>query len=256
MAEYGVADVEEVPFFMWDMEYKTRGEYVSALEKALTDKDVSDADKMIQDIKNYFFKRNRQSIGDTEIIESLPDPETLAAQYDGKCYTDKRALKKSGGAGVFKRFGIALLTLFMVILGLVMSVVFYALLIAGVIAIALAVIFRMGWMGALPGQVVGVIEMLPYELFAESPVGVIFLVAAGIFLILLAGTAIKALRRLRRKYHTWTLKKISGCFRLPVNLDDVYSKAWRVLVYIFLPLSMIVALVTLGMLILGVDFTF
>ena len=50
MAEYGVADVEEVPFFMWDMEYKTRGEYVSALEKALTDKDVSDADKMIQDI--------------------------------------------------------------------------------------------------------------------------------------------------------------------------------------------------------------
>ena len=66
----------------------------------------------------------------------------------------------------------------------------------------------------------------------------------------------KALRRLRKKYHTWTLKKISGCYRLPVTLDDVYSRAWRLCVYIFLPLSMIVALVSMMMLIMGVDFIF
>ena len=39
-------------------------------------------------------------------------------------------------------------------------------------------------------------------------------------------------------------------------LDDVYSRAWRLCVYIFLPLSMIVALVSMMMLIMGVDFIF
>ena len=37
------------------MEYKTRGEYISALEQALAGKDIPDADKMVTDIKNYFF---------------------------------------------------------------------------------------------------------------------------------------------------------------------------------------------------------
>ena len=83
----------------WEMEYKTRGEYISALEQALAGKDIPDADKMVTDIKNYFFKRNRQSVGDTEIISTLPDPETLAAQYQGKEYSNKRALKKNGSAG-------------------------------------------------------------------------------------------------------------------------------------------------------------
>ena len=41
-----------------------------------------------------------------------------------------------------------------------------------------------------------------------------------------------------------------------MTLDDVYSRAWRLCVYIFLPLSMIVALVSMMMLIMGVDFTF
>lgn len=256
MADHGVVDAEEATVFMWDMEYKTRGEYVSALEKALADKDVSDADKMIQDIKNYFFKRNRQSIGDTEIIEDLPAPEALAAQYDGKSYSDKRALKKNGSAGIIKRFGIALLTFFMVILGLVVSLVFFLMFVSGILSIVAAVIFQMGWLSMIPGQLMHYIEMAPYEIFENNPVGVLFLVSSGIFLLLLSGTALKALRRLRKKYHTWTLKKISGCFRLPVNLDDVYSRAWRICVYIFLPLSMIVALVTMVMLILGVDFTF
>ena len=100
------------------MEYKTRGEYISALEQALAGKDIPDADKMVTDIKNYFFKRNRQSVGDTEIISTLPDPETLAAQYQGKEYGNKRALKKNGSAGFFKRFGIFFVSLFAVISGI------------------------------------------------------------------------------------------------------------------------------------------
>lgn len=240
----------------WEMDYKTRGEYVAALEKALADKGVVDADKIISDIKNYFFKRNRQSIGDTEIIAMLPDPEVLAAQYEGKEYSNPRALKKSGQTGVFKRFGIFLLTLVAVILGLVLSIGFFVVLLAGILSIVLAVLFQMNLIGSLPAPVMSLLDMIPYEMFENNPVGVIFLVSSGIFLILLSGTALKALRRLRKKYHTWTLKKLSGCFRLPVTLDDVYSKLWRFSVYIFLPLSMIAALVSMMMLIMGVDFTF
>ncbi|MEE0435347.1 MAG: DUF1700 domain-containing protein [Peptococcaceae bacterium] len=241
---------------MWDMAYKTRGEYVSALEQALEGKNVVDADMMISDIKKFFFNRNRQSIGDTEIINMLPEPETLAAQYENKEYNNRRALKKSGSAGIIKRAGIALLTLFAVVLGFLLTVGFALMFVLGVLAVIAAVIFQMGWFDSLPSQVVAVIDVLPYQAFENNPVGVIFLVASGIFLLLLSGTALKALRRLREKYHTWTLKKISGCFRLPVTLDDVYSKGWRICVYIFLPLSMIVALVTMVMLVLGVNFTF
>lgn len=240
----------------WEMEYKTRGEYISALEQALAGKDIPDADKMVTDIKNYFFKRNRQSVGDTEIISTLPDPETLAAQYQGKEYSNKRALKKNGSAGFFKRFGIFFVSLFAVIFGLVLYLGFLAMFLAGILSIALGVIFQMNLVDSLPAQVMSVLENAPYEIFENNPVGVIFLVASGIFLLLLSGTALKALRRLRKKYHTWTLKKISGCYRLPVTLDDVYSRAWRLCVYIFLPLSMIVALVSMMMLIMGVDFTF
>ncbi|MEE0509657.1 MAG: DUF1700 domain-containing protein [Peptococcaceae bacterium] len=240
----------------WDMDYKTRGEYVSALENALADKNVIDADKMVTDIKNYFFKRNRQSIGDTEIIASLPDPEVLAAQYEGKEYTNTRALKKNGSAGFFKRFGIFLLSVIMVVVGLVISIGFFLMLLAGVLSLAGALCIYMGWIDTLPSQIMTIVDMVPYQMFENNPIGLVALVSSGIFLLLLSGTALKALRRLRKKYHTWTLKKISGCFRLPVTLDDVYSKAWRVCVYIFLPLSMIVALVSFMMMILGVDFTF
>ena len=66
---------------MWDMEYKTRGEYINALEAALEGKNIPDADKMVTDIRNYFFKCNHQSIGDTEVIQTLPAPEVLAKQY-------------------------------------------------------------------------------------------------------------------------------------------------------------------------------
>ena len=38
------------------MEYKTRGEYINALEAALEGKNIPDADKMVTDIRNYFFK--------------------------------------------------------------------------------------------------------------------------------------------------------------------------------------------------------
>ena len=238
------------------MEYKTRGEYISALEQALAGKDIPDADKMVTDIKNYFFKRNRQSVGDTEIISTLPDPETLAAQYQGKEYSNKRALKKNGSAGFFKRFGIFFVSLFAVIFGLVLYLGFLAMFLAGILSIALGVIFQMNLVDSLPAQVMSILEIAPYEIFENNPIGVLFLVAAGIFLLLLSGTALKALRRLRKKYHTWTLKKISGCYRLPVMLDDVYSRAWRLCVYIFLPLSMIVALVSMMMLIMGVDFIF
>ena len=240
----------------WDMEYKTRGEYISALEHALVGKDIPDADKLVTDVKNYFFKRNRQSIGDTEIISSLPTPETLAAQYDGKEYANPRALKKNGSAGFFKRFGIFLLTLIAVILGLVLTLFFLVLLLGGLAALALAVIGQMQLFDRLPGVVMNALNVLPYEAVTDNTVGIVFLVSAGIFLLLLSGTALKALRRLRKKYHNWTLAKISGCFRLPVTLDDVYSKAWRVCVYIFLPLSMIVGLVSLMMMVMGVSFTF
>lgn len=240
----------------WDMDYKTRGEYISALEKALAGKNIVDADKMVTDIKNYFFKRNRQSIGDTEIIATLPDPETLAAQYEGKEYTNPRALKKSGSAGFFKRFGIFILTFVMVVVGLVLSIAFFLMLLVGILSLVGALSIYMGWIDMLPEQVLSVVELIPYQIFENNPIGLVSLVSSGIFLILLSGTALKALRRLRKKYHTWTLKKISGCFRLPVTLDDVYSKAWRICVYIFLPLSMIVGLVSMMMMILGVDFTF
>lgn len=240
----------------WDIDYKTRGEYISALEKALAGKNIVDADKMVTDIKNYFFKRNRQSIGDTEIIATLPDPETLAAQYEGKEYTNPRALKKSGNAGFFKRFGIFILTFVMVVVGLVLSIAFFLMLLAGILSLVGALSIYMGWIDMLPEQVLSVVELIPYQIFENNPIGLVSLVSSGIFLILLSGTALKALRRLRKKYHTWTLKKISGCFRLPVTLDDVYSKAWRICVYIFLPLSMIVGLVSMMMMILGVDFTF
>lgn len=240
----------------WDMDYKTRGEYISALEKALAGKNIVDADKMVTDIKNYFFKRNRQSIGDTEIIATLPDPETLAAQYEGKEYTNPRALKKSGSAGFFKRFSIFILTFVMVVVGLVLSIAFFLMLLAGILSLVGALSIYMGWIDMLPEQVLSVVELIPYQIFENNPIGLVSLVSSGIFLILLSGTALKALRRLRKKYHTWTLKKISGCFRLPVTLDDVYSKAWRICVYIFLPLSMIVGLVSMMMMILGVDFTF
>ena len=195
----------------WEMEYKTRGEYISALEQALAGKDIPDADKMVTDIKNYFFKRNRQSVGDTEIISTLPDPETLAAQYQGKEYGNKRALKKNGSAGFFKRFGIFFVSLFAVIFGLVLYLGFLAMFLAGILSIALGVIFQMNLVDSLPAQVMSILENAPYEIFENNPVGVLFLVAAGIFLLLLSGTALKALRRLRKKYHTWTLKKISGC---------------------------------------------
>lgn len=240
----------------WEMDYKTRGEYVSALEKALVDKDVPDADKMVLDIKNYFFKRNRQSIGDTEIIATLPAPEELAAQYAGKEYTNTRALKKTGSTGFFKRFGISLLSIFAVLFGFLLYVGFLITLLAGILSIVAAVIFQMDLLDSLPAQVVGLIEQVPYQMFENNTVGTVYLVASGIFMLLLSGTALKALNRLRKKYHTWTLKKISGCFRLPVSLDDVYSKLWRFCVYLFLPLSMIVALVCLMMLIMGVEFTF
>ena len=240
----------------WELEYKTRGEYVSALEAALADKEIQGADKMVTDIKNYFFKRNRQSIGDTEIIATLPAPEELAAQYEGKEYDNPRALKKNGSAGFFKRFGIFLLTVVAVVLGLIVSVAFFLIFLAGLLSVVSAVVFQMGWTSMLPAQVMTIVEKVPYQAFENNPVGSVFLVSAGIFLLLLSGTALKALRRLRKKYHTWTLKKISGCFRLPVTLDDVYSKAWRICVYIFLPLSMIAALVSMMMLIMGVDFTF
>ncbi|MEE0228963.1 MAG: hypothetical protein UEJ45_00445, partial [Peptococcaceae bacterium] len=98
---------------MWDMEYKTRGEYINALEAALESKNIPDADKMVTDIRNYFFKCNHQSIGDTEVIQTLPAPEVLAKQYEGKEYTNTRVLKKKGSAKFFKRLGIFLLTCFM-----------------------------------------------------------------------------------------------------------------------------------------------
>lgn len=240
---------------MWDMEYKTRSEYINALESALVGKDIPDADQMVTDIKNYFFKRNHQSIGDTEVIQTLPAPEELAAQYDGKAYTNPRLLKKTGSAKFFKRLGIFLLTFFMVILGLATTLAFFAMLVGGVALIASAVIFQFGFMDMLPQAIVTVLEYGPTHVFEGNPVGNVFLVSTGVFLILLSGTILKALRRLKKKYHTWTLKKISGCFRLPVTLDDVYSKAWRVSVYIFLPISMVLALVTAGMMILGVNFT-
>lgn len=238
------------------MEYKTRGEYISALEKALAGKDIPDADKMVLDIKNFFFKRNRQSVGDTEIISMLPDPEELVAQYDGKEYADKRALKKSGSAGILKRFGISLLSIFAVIFGVLLYAIFFVMLLSGILSIAAAVVFQLGILDSLPAQVMNLIEQVPYEMFENNPVGTVYLIASGIFMLFLSSTVLKALLRLRRKYHTWTLKKISGCYRLPVTLDDVYSKFWRGCVYIFLPLSMIVALVSLMMLIMGVDFTF
>ena len=175
----------------WEMEYKTRGEYISALEQALAGKDIPDADKMVTDIKNYFFKRNRQSVGDTEIISTLPDPETLAAQYQGKEYSNKRALKKNGSAGFFKRFGIFFVSLFAVIFGLVLYLGFLAMFLAGLLSIALGVIFQMNLVDSLPAQVMSVLENAPYEIFENNPVGVIFLVAAGIFLLLLSGTVVK-----------------------------------------------------------------
>lgn len=241
--------------FMWDMEYKTRGEYLEALEKALEGKNIPDADQMVTDIKNYFFKRNRQSIGDTEVIQTLPAPEALAEQYDGKAYANKRVLKKTGSAKFFKRLGIFLLTCLMVILGVTTSLAFLAVLLGGVALIASGVIFQFDLLEMLPEQVVAVFSFGPEHLFENNPVGTVFLVSAGIFMILIAGTALKALRRLKKKYHTWTLKKISGCFRLPVSLDDVYSKTWRISVYVLLPISMVLALVTAGMMILGVNFT-
>ena len=143
-----------------------------------------------------------------------------------------------------------------VVLGLIVSVAFFLIFLAGLLSVVSAVVFQMGWTSMLPAQVMTIVEKVPYQAFENNPVGIVFLVSAGIFLLLLSGTALKALRRLRKKYHTWTLKKISGCFRLPVTLDDVYSKAWRICVYIFLPLSMIAALVSMMMLIMGVDFTF
>lgn len=240
---------------MWDMEYKTRGEYINALEAALEGKNIPDADKMVTDIRNYFFKCNHQSIGDTEVIQTLPAPEVLAKQYEGKEYTNTRVLKKKGSAKFFKRLGIFLLTCFMVILGFATSIAFLAMLLGGVGLIASAIIFQFNLLEMLPGQVVAVFEYGPVHLFEGNPVAIIFLVASGIFLILISGTALKALRRLKKKYHTWTLKKLSGCFRLPVSLDDVYSKSWRISVYVLLPISMVVALVTAGMMILGVNFT-
>ena len=71
------------------MEYMTRGEYMNALAHALADRDVADADYMIADFKYYFFKQNSLGIGDTEIIQSLPDPVALADQYDGKEYGNR-----------------------------------------------------------------------------------------------------------------------------------------------------------------------
>ena len=174
---------------MWDMEYKTRGEYLEALEKALEGKNIPDADQMVTDIKNYFFKRNRQSIGDTEVIQTLPE------QYDGKAYANKRVLKKTGSAKFFKRLGIFLLTCLMVLLGVTTSLAFLAVLLGGVALIASGVIFQFDLLEMLPEQVVAVFSFGPEHLFENNPVGTVFLVSAGIFMILIAGTALKALRR-------------------------------------------------------------
>ncbi|MDO4281613.1 MAG: DUF1700 domain-containing protein [Peptococcaceae bacterium] len=239
----------------WNMEYTTRGEYMNALEQALEGRDIPDANKMLTDIKNYFFKRNLQSVGDTEIISTLPDPFALAEQYDGKTYSDKRALKKNGSAGIVKRFFIGILTIFATILGVVFFISFLASLVGGIASIVMGVLYFVSGDG-IAGVVNSYTGVDMNTVFANRFVGVANLISSGLFAFLLSVTALKALWRLRKKYHTWTLKKISGCFRLPVSVDDVYSKGWRILVYIFLPLSLIVSVLTLAMTIFGVSFTF
>ena len=238
---------------MWDMKYKSRGEYITALEAAMEGKDIPEAEKIVMDIKNYFFECNHKSIGDTEVINKLPDPEVLATQYDGKEYSNVRALKKSGSAKFFKRLGIFLLTVCSVVLGVTFFVGFLLMLLFGLLAIASAIIFQTGVTDVLPSNIVSLLEYLPYQLFENSITGTVFLVSLGVFSIVIAITALKALWRFKKKYHTWTLKKISGCYRLPVTLDDVYSKAWRVCVYITIPISLILTLLTAGMMILGVN---
>ena len=237
------------------MEYMTRGEYMNALAHALADRDVADADYMSADFKYYFFKQNSLGIGDTEIIQSLPDPGALADQSDGKEYGNRSLLKKTGSAGVFKRFVIGLLSFFAVLMGVITTVISYAAVLIGILAIALSAVYAFHLNAMLPAPILGLVEKVPIGILADSTAGLLAIASGGVFLIVLFATIIKAMHRLRKKYHTWTLKQISGCFRLPVSLDDVYSKGWRTMVYILLPLSMIVSVVCAGMLILGIGFT-
>lgn len=239
----------------WEMKYMTRGEYINALGHALAQRDVVDADIMIAEFKYYFFKQNSLGIGDTEVIQSLPDPEALAQEYDGKEYSNRRALKKSGSMGAVGRFGLGILTFFAGFFGLVTTLISYAAILAGALLLVLATIYAFHLDGILPDIVMGVLSQVPIGIFSQSMVGLLSMASAGVFLILLFVTIAKALHRLRQKYHNWTLEKISGCFRLPVCLDDVYSKVWRALVYILMPLSLITAAITAGMLILGINFT-
>ena len=140
-------------------------------------------------------------------------------------------------------------------MGVITTVISYAAVLIGILAIALSAVYAFHLNAMLPAPILGLVEKVPIGILADSTAGLLAIASGGVFLIVLFATIIKAMHRLRKKYHTWTLKQISGCFRLPVSLDDVYSKGWRTMVYILLPLSMIVSVVCAGMLILGIGFT-
>lgn len=239
---------------MWNLNYKTQETYLEALRQKCEEKNVSDTDTIVTDFQKYFAKKNKECIGDMEVIKELPDPDELASQYENKSYTSRKQLMKAGSAGTGKRLGIGVLSLLLRIFSVCAYLVFIAFFAFGVCCVAAAVIFQIDMTASLPDIVLNQIEALPYEAFANYKEGIIFLVAVGIFSILISGTLIKSLRYTMKKYRNWVLRTISGCYRLPVSLHNIHSKVWRVLVYIFVPLSLITFIVMGVMLFFGLEF--
>lgn len=246
--------LDERKVAMWNLTYKTQDTYIEALQHACEEKNVSDTDEMIKDFRKYFEKKNKEYIGDMEVIKSLPEAEAIASQYENKAYCNKRQLMKEGSAGGGKRFGIGLLSVLVRLFSLIGYVALIALLFAGLASIAVAGIFQFGFNTMLPQEIQAFSATYPSDVFVNYLEGRIFLVALGIFIFFLAGTLIQSLRCSIKKYRHWVLRSISGCYRLPVSLHNIHSKLWRVLVYIFVPLSLVVLIVTGIMVFFGISF--
>lgn len=247
---------------MWDLTYKTKDEYLGALEKAAAEKEVKDASNMVSDFKKFFDRRGKEFEGDLEVISRLPLPETLADQYAGCTWGKRRAVRKEGRAGFFKRFGVSLISAVLHLLYFLFYVVLGIGAVAGIGAVLVVACYQLKWVESVPAEVLNLYGMLPanilhgldrvpWQHMLQSWSGAIFLIATGVFAFFLFGTILKGMRRLMKRYRNWSLSVISGRFRLPVSMDYIYSTPWRVLTYVLLPISMVAAIASGFLLWLG-----
>lgn len=246
---------------MWELAYKTKEEYLAALAKLAEENEVLNRERMLRDYEKFFHKKHKAYMGDTDIIGLLPNPEQLAEQYAGRSYTNTKMLLKSGGISAGKRFQTNLGYWIVRFFSLLVSVLSILLIVKGLFLLGLSLLVLSGYKEIVISFVSTIMLWLPESIvapvkdfipgFFDNIFAVIFMASVGVFFIFFFSLILKAFLRINKKIKRWRLIKISGCFRLPIYSDDLYSWPWRILSYVFLPLSLIGAIVSGTMMFFG-----